>query len=107
MWKLHCKNAICLKRNLDATDKVSQLWHVGEHVVTDQQIRLLSFLFELVGNIAVKESHARRDALLLGGRRYVSGGFNAEDRNPSFIEILKEVTVVTCDLDNETVLIKP
>ncbi len=74
---------------------------MSKHVVADEQVRLLAGIDQRFGGFNAEKLRDRRYPFFRRDGRDVRRRFDAQDRNARFNEVLQQVTVVACDLDDE------
>ncbi len=80
--------------------EVVEVGHLGQDVVADQQVGLLSPPDELRGGLPPEELDERRHALLDRNGRDVRRGLDAERGDAALHEVLEQVAVVARQLDD-------
>ncbi len=100
MRELQGYYALRLQENLHSPDKIIEIGHLGEHVITDKQIRAQPFLRQPARGLFAKEFDDRGDALSDGNLGDVCCRLDAGGRNPRSHEMLEEVAVVAGQFDN-------
>jgi hypothetical protein len=106
MRKLHRDNAAGLERDLHAGNEIVQIRHLGQYVVSDQQIGLLSPSNEVSCGIGPEKTAPGRNLFRAGCLRDVRSRLDSKDRNPRPDEVLKQLTVVARELDHEAPVIQ-
>ncbi len=101
VWELHGHHAAGLQQQLHAPDEIVQVRHVGQDVVSKQQIRLAVALCDFTRRLAAEKLHFAADALLPCDCGNVGRRFDAQHRHVARDEVLQEVAVVAGDLDDE------
>src|SRR6266853_1938221 len=107
MRKLHSDHTVWREHDLHAADEVVQVGHVGEHVVTEQQVCVPVFTQDLARRLYPEELHTGRNALLGRHFGYIGRWLYPEHRNALFDEVLQEITVVACQLHHLLGLVQP
>ncbi len=107
MRKLQRNDAFGLQQQLQATNKVIEIRHLRQNIVTDQEVGLASCTDQFGGKRRAEEIHARRHAL--GDCRFghIGRRFDAKDRNALRQKMLQQIAVIAGDLDHEAVFIQP
>ena len=100
MRKLHRNDALLAQDELHAADEVADIGHLCEHVVPDEQVGHCSFSNQLARRLTAEEGHACWNALPSRHCRHVGCRFDAERRNSAGDEVLKEIAVITGELDD-------
>ena len=92
--ELHRDHAPRREQVFHPGDEVVEVGHLGQHVVTDQQVRPAPLSRDLPRGVAPEESDEGRHSLPLSFPRDVRRGLDAQSRDASADEVLQQVTVV-------------
>src|SRR5436190_24001141 len=88
MGELECRCARIAQKDLDAGDKVVEIRHLREDVVSDDQARALPVGDELSSDLRSEERDEGLHSALLGSTRDIDGGIDSESRNCRANEVL-------------------
>src|SRR5258705_12468665 len=100
--KLQRENSVGFQQQLEAFDEIIDVRHLRQYIVADNQVRRFSLARKFQRELRPEKTSQRGHPLFDGHFGHVCGRFDSEDRHSSFYEVLQEVTVVTCDLDDKT-----
>src|SRR5882762_7608024 len=100
--KLQRENSVGFQQQLEAFDEIIDVRHLRQHIVADNQVRRFSFARKFQRELRPEKTSQRGHALFDGHFGHVCGRFDSEDRYAPFYEVLQEVTVVTCNLNDKT-----
>ena len=89
-----------LQQNLYALNEGQQIGHMRQHVVAEQQIRGISFRFQLTSGFRTKENVFRRNPFLSRNFRNIARRFDTQNGNASIAKVLQKVAVIAGNLDN-------
>src|SRR5262245_60957 len=81
VWKLESNDAILVEQNLHPTDEPGEIRYMGENIVSNDQIGLLSLVRQLARRVLAKETDQQRNCLLDGRLSYIVGRLNSQNRN--------------------------
>src|SRR5712671_4558350 len=98
--ELDCDDSRGRQQNLETTDEVVQVRHLGENVIAEDQVRVMSTSDQIARGFYSEESHERGDALRFGYLGDVRRWLYPERGDSTLNEILKQITIVARDLDN-------
>ena len=64
VWKLESNDAVLVEQNLHPADKPIEIRYMGENIVPDDQIGLLSLGRQIACGVLAKETDQRRNCLV-------------------------------------------
>src|SRR5262249_43809674 len=99
MWELHSHNATGRKQNFYAAHEIVDIWHMGQHVVAQNDIRYALARQDLPCGLSTKKHTNSWNTLLPGYSGGVRRRFYSQCRDAGAYEVLQEISVVTRQLD--------
>ena len=103
MRKFDTENAALGQYDREAADKVVDIRHMCQYVITDQKIALTTFVAQSLSQRDTEKFINGFDARIARYDCDVTCGFDTEHRNVPFSEILQQVAIVACDFDHQRV----
>src|SRR5438309_11972257 len=88
MRKLERRGPCIAQKDLDGGDKLVQIRHLRENVVSDDQARALPVAHKLASDLRSAERDEGLHSTLLGSTRHVGGGIDSEKRDSRAHEVL-------------------
>jgi len=98
--EFHRNHPVRLKENLHPSDKIVEVWDLGQDIVSYNEISLTLFCTELMRRRRTEEGDYRGDPLGEGSLSYIGGGFDSQGKNPSLNEVLEQIAIVACNLND-------
>src|SRR5262245_39185159 len=100
MRELHGNDALRLEQDLHSLYEVIEVRNLGEYVVAEQEVGLLTVGLHLFSGVLAEELDQGGNAFSNGGLSHIGCGFDAEDGDASGDKVLKQVAVVASQLDD-------
>src|SRR2546421_64502 len=106
MRELHSDGSVGLEQNLHSLDEIVQARYLSENIVPEQEIRAPIGINEFSSQDRAKEPNQCWNTFFHRHISDVGRGLDAEGRNVLLDEILQEITIVTGELDHQTVCVQ-
>src|SRR5262245_57288058 len=94
VWELQSNDAILVEQNLHPTDETVEIRYMGENIVSNDQIGLLSLVRQLACGVLAKETDQRRNCLLDCRLSYIVGRLNSQNWNALGDKELQQIAVI-------------
>src|SRR5262249_13839026 len=98
MWELECDDAVRREEMRHAADEIVEIRHLGQNVVSDDEVGLLAFVGKPLRKGQPEEFDQRRDALAPRDLRDIRRRLYPHNRHAERQEVLKQIAVVARDL---------
>ena len=105
--KLHVHQPAGLESRPQASNEVVDVWHVGQHVVADDEVGLPALCGQALRQGHAEELLKRLHALLARGFGRACRGLYAKGGHPGLAHVLQQVAVVAGNLHHQGVRPKP
>src|SRR3972149_8567153 len=99
--KLHGDHAVRLKKNFHPLNKIIQLRHMGEHIITDYQIGLHAITGKISSSFLTKKHNFCGYSFFQRRFRNICGWFYTQYKDAPGIKIMEQISVVAGEFNDQ------
>src|SRR6185437_6825187 len=100
MGEFDCDSSMSAEKYFQAANEIVQIRNLCENVVPQNQVRVVTKCSEFMRRVATEELHNCGDAFFYGCFGDVSRRLNPHGRYAALQKVLKQIAIVTCNLDD-------